>query len=52
MQLQNLIIMKYEIDKNFLNKRLDKSRMLAPKDPKDIKKIKNRIMGLISILAS
>ena len=42
--------MKAEIDKpNFLNKRIDKSRLLAPNDPKDLKKIKNRIVGLISI---
>lgn len=43
--------MKYEIDRNFINKRIDKTRILAPKDPKDIKKIKGRIMGMISVRA-
>ena len=32
--------MRYEIDRKFINKRIDKSRLLAPKDPKDLKKIK------------
>lgn len=41
--------MKYEIDKPFLNKRIDKSRILAPNDPKDIKKLKGRIISTISI---
>jgi hypothetical protein len=41
--------MKYEIDKPFLNRRIDKSRILAPKDPKDIKKLKGRIMAMVSI---
>lgn len=44
--------MKYEVDKNFVNKRLDKTRMLAPNDPKDIKKIKNRILSLISVMGN
>ena len=45
--------MKAEIDKpNFLNKRMDKTRLLAPNDPKDLKKIKNRIVGLISITSA
>jgi hypothetical protein len=48
-QLENLLIMKYEIDKPFINKRIDKTRILAPKDPKDIKKLKGRIFGMISI---
>ena len=44
--------MKYEIDKNFINKRIDKTRLLAAKDPKDLKKIKNRISSIISVKAS
>jgi hypothetical protein len=40
----DLLIMKFEADKNFRMKRLDKSRLLAPNDPKDMKKIKNRIL--------
>ena len=44
--------MKFEVDKNFQIKRLDKSRLLAPNDPKDLKKIKNRITGIISIVSS
>lgn len=44
--------MKYEIDKPFINKRIDKSRILAPNDPKDIKKLKSRIIGMISIRSS
>jgi hypothetical protein len=44
--------MKFEADKNFRMKRLDKSRLLAPNDPKDMKKIKNRILGIISVLSS
>ncbi len=44
--------MKFEIDKNFEIKRIDKSRLLAPHDPKDLKKIKNRIAGMISIRSS
>ena len=48
----NLLIMKFEVDKNFQIKRLDKSRLLAPNDPKDLKKIKNRITGIISIVSS
>jgi hypothetical protein len=44
--------MKYEIDKPFLNKRIDKSRILAPNDPKDIKKLKARITAMISIRSS
>ena len=47
-QLTDLVIMKFEIDKNFRNKRMDKSRLLAPNDPKDLKKIKNRLVGLVS----
>ena len=47
------MIMKAEIDKpQFLNKRIDKSRLLAPNDPKDLKKIKNRIVGLISMTSN
>jgi hypothetical protein len=48
-QLEDLLIMKYEIDRPFLNKRIDKSRILAPNDPKDIKKLKGRIVSLISV---
>ena len=44
--------MRYEIDKYFVNKRIDKSRLLAPQDPKDLKKIKGRIMSIISVKAS
>jgi hypothetical protein len=43
--------MKYEADRHFLNGRLDKSLLLAPKDPKDLKKIRNRIVGMISTKA-
>lgn len=48
----DLLIMKHEIDKDYLNKRIDKGRFLAPHDPKDLKKIKNRVVGMISIRAS
>ena len=51
-QLMDLLIMKFEIDKNFEMKRIDKSRLLAPHDPKDLKKIKNRIVGLLTVRAS
>ena len=44
--------MRYEIDRNFINKRIDKSRLLAPKDPKDLKKIKGRIESIISVKAT
>ena len=51
--MNDFIIMKAEIDKpQFLNKRMDKSRLLAPNDPKDLKKIRNRIVGLISIASA
>ena len=51
-QLEDLLLMKYEIDKNFINKRFNKGRMLAPNDSKDIKKIKGRIIGLITVRAA
>lgn len=51
-QLERLLIMKHEIDRPFLNKRIDKSRILAPNDPKDIKKLKARILALISVRAT
>lgn len=44
--------MKHEIDKPFLNGRLDKTRILAPKDPKDIKKLKGRIVSMIAVRAN
>jgi len=44
--------MRYEIDRPFLNRRIDKTRILAPNDPKDIKKLKNRIIGLVSSRAN
>jgi len=44
--------MKFEVDKNFQIKRLDKNRLLAPNDPKDMKKIKNRILGIISVVSA
>lgn len=44
--------MKYEIDRPFINTRIDKSRILAPNDPKDIKKLKGRITGMLSIRAT
>lgn len=44
--------MKFEIDKNFQCQRIDKSRLLAPHDHKDLKKIKNRITGVISTRAA
>ena len=51
--MNDFIIMKAEIDKpHFLNKRMDKSRLLAPNDPKDLKKIRNRVVGLISIASA
>jgi hypothetical protein len=40
--------MRYEIDRPFLNRRIDKTRILAPNDPKDIKKLKNRILSAVS----
>ena len=51
-RLENLLIMKHEVDKPFLNKRLDKSRILAPKDLKDIKKLKARIVSMIAVRAN
>ena len=48
----DLLIMKFEVDRNFQMKRLDKNRLLAPNDPKDLKKIKNRILGIISVVSS
>lgn len=44
--------MKYEIDHPFINTRIDKSRILAPNDPKDIKKLKGRITSMLSIRAT
>ena len=44
--------MKNEIGKKFLNWQLDTSRMHAPNDPKDLKKIKNRVVGMVTTRAS
>lgn len=43
--------MKYEVDKEYLNWRLDKKRLLSL-DPKNIKMIKNRVVGLVATIAS
>ena len=43
--------MKYEIDKNYSNSRLDKTRLLSL-DGKNIKMIKNRLVGLVATVAS
>ena len=51
-RLENLLIMRHEIDRPFLNGRLDKARILAPKDPKDIKKLKARIASLVGVRAN
>ena len=44
--------MRTEAEKDYLNKRLDKSRMHARNDPRDIKKISNRVAGVVAIRAT
>lgn len=43
--------MKYGVDKEYLNWRLDKKRLLSL-DAKNIKMIKNRVIGLVASVAS
>ena len=49
--VEDFLIMKEEVDKNFVNSRIDKSRLLSM-DNKNVKMIRNRINGVVATAAS
>lgn len=51
-ELEDLVLMRMQLERRTINGRLDLTRMLAPNDPKDVKKVRNRIVGVISARAT
>jgi hypothetical protein len=52
LEIEDLLIMKQQLGKQFINQRLDTSRILGLKDAKTIKMLRSRIASLISIKSS